>query len=54
MGILRTKAVECRYKEYDSSGLNDNVMIAEILKEVATLEDIRDATVNMYCYVRIG
>ena len=42
--------VECQYKEYDRllieqfiSGLNDNDMIDEILKEVATLEDIEHA-----------
>ena len=39
--------MECQYKEYDKllaeqliSGLNDDRMINEILKEVATLEEI--------------
>ena len=49
MGRLRTKAVHCQYKEYDRllteefiNGLNDDGMVDETLKEVATLEDTED------------
>ena len=51
MDTLSTKAVECLYKEYDMllteqilNVLNDNELADEILKEVATPEDIEDAT----------
>ena len=50
MGRLWTEEVECEYKEYDRllteqfiSGLNDKGMNVEILKESATLADIKDA-----------
>ena len=50
-GWLRTKEMECQYKTYDRflteqfiSWLNDDGMINEILKEVATLEDIGNTT----------
>ena len=51
IGRLSTKTVECQYKEYNMllteqfiCGLNEDGMISEILNEVATLEDIKDAT----------
>ena len=49
MGTLWTKAVECEYKEYNRlltehsiSRINDDGIIDENLREVATLEDIED------------
>ena len=51
MGRLRTKAANCQYKEYNRllteqfiNGLNDEWMVYEKLKEVAILEDTKDAT----------
>ena len=51
MGRLRTKAVECQYKDYSRfltqqiiNGLNGDGMLYKILKEVATLEDTEDTT----------
>ena len=51
MGRLRTKAAQCQYKEHDSlltkqfiNGINDDGMQDEILKEVATLDNIEDTT----------
>ena len=48
MGKLRTKGAKFLYKEYDRllmeqfiSGIDDNGMMNEIIKEVATLQDIR-------------
>ena len=50
IGILRTKAAKCQYKEYNRlltqqfiSWHNDDGMVNEILKEAATLQDIEDA-----------
>ena len=44
---LRTKAIDCQYREYDRLvtkhsiiELNNDGIVDEILKEVATLEDI--------------
>ena len=51
MGSLRMWVVRCQYNEYDRlltqlfiSGLNNDGMIDEILKEVAISEDTDDAT----------
>ena len=50
MGKLQKNAAEYDYKEYErdqteefSSGLDDEGMINEILREVSLLEDINDA-----------
>ena len=50
LGRLWTKAMEGEYKEYDrlpreelASGLNNDGMIDKKLREVATLDDIKDA-----------
>ena len=47
--MLRIKAAECKYKEYNIliteqfiNGLNDDWICDKILKEVAMLEDIED------------
>ena len=46
MGRLRLPAVECNYKEIDRQlneqfihGLNDNDMLAEIIRELTTAEE---------------
>ena len=46
-----TEVAECQYRKYDkllfeqfTSGLNDDGMVNEILKEVAMLEDVEDGT----------
>ena len=51
MGSLRTKAEECPYKGYDRilteqlmNKLNDDGMVGEISKGVATLENTEDVT----------
>ena len=53
----QTEATECVYKEYDRqptkqliSGFSNDYMIDEILREVATLEDIDDA-MNEYVLI---
>ena len=50
MGWLGTKVAKCQYKKHNRllmeqfiSGFNDDGMINEILKEVATLKGIKDA-----------
>ena len=51
MDRLRTKAADCKYKEYDRllteqfiNRLNDDGMVDEILKEANILQDIEDAS----------
>ena len=51
MGRLHTEAADCEYHEYNQRlteqftyGLDDEVMIGEILRELTTLKDINEAT----------
>ena len=51
MGILHTKASECEYHEYNQRlkeqfihGIDDEVMIGEILRGLIALTDINEST----------
>ena len=51
MGRLRLAALECNYKEIDRQlkqqfvhGLNDNDMLAEIIRELTKMEEVSDVT----------
>ena len=63
MGRLQEKVAECKYREYDRllteqfiGDINDKGMTNGVLREVAMLEDIEEATSEciLTCPCRVG